>query len=448
MEEKINKNPGRIIEATSVKGDYVERADEFWSAESLRKRPINEQYPKLEGETDDYYDDRLQEIQTLTELAQADLNEEDKHEIEDGAYTEKSGKAATPNYKKFGVSALRTFDMTEKNPALFHSDEGKYGLERQQAQEKKAEYYIKLYQKNQPELSEFAGLVPDNELIRDQAALQKKENKIGDQNVWKSSEDQTKDERMSTWDRVAEAVLYPLVLNFGLFDDPSGRYRARAIYPSKYDDQFHGVDAAFMIPVGANERGEIRYAPITFDCYAGNSIIKVMDKFDKVSDDGRTFIKYAKTEDDSLITNVHPLNFIIGVDHATLIGDRGLMKGDNITHAPRAFMHDIYVQIYTQARLRVNYYQMLRCERTESEDVKLADVLSKEEFSDARQVIAVRDFFERKCEKTVINKKSSFALSYDYDRYSPVYLVYEEAQSLLREQIKSIKNIQKQKGWK
>lgn len=75
MEGKNNKSPGRIIEDTSVKVGHVERTDEFWSAESLRKRPINEQYPKLESETDDQYGDRLQEIQALTELAQADLGE-------------------------------------------------------------------------------------------------------------------------------------------------------------------------------------------------------------------------------------------------------------------------------------------------------------------------------------------------------------------------------------
>lgn len=455
MVKKINKSPGRIIEAVSTEGDHAEKTDEFWGVESLRKRPIEEQYPKLENETDNHYNERLQEIQALTELAQADLSEEDKREIENGAYTEKSGKAAVPNYKKFGMSALQTFDMAEKNPDLFHSDERKYGLERQRAQEDKAEYYIKIYQRKQPELSEFSGLVPGDKLTRDQSYLREKERKIEEQNAWKNSEERTKDERMETWDRVAEAVLYPLALNFGLFDDnvaglggkSLGQHRARAIYPSKFDDLSHGVDAAFMIPTGVNEQGKMRYAPVTFDCTTSTNIVRVMDKFGKVRDDGRTRIDYAKTEDGDLMTNVRPLNFIIGVDHTDLISDRGLIGGDNIAHVPKAFLHDIYVQIYAQAILRSDYYQALRYNRGKPKSAKLADFLSKDELADAWQTFAVRDFFGRKCKETAINKNRPFDLSRAYSPLSSVSLVVQEIGSLLQNQRRRTETVRKQKGW-
>ncbi|MBR3052026.1 hypothetical protein IKG60_00160 [Candidatus Saccharibacteria bacterium] len=458
MAEKLSNNSSRIIESISVKNGDIERTDEFWSTESLKKRPLNEQYPKLDNETDSEYDDRLQEIQALTELAQADLSKEDKREIDKGAYTERSGEAAVlseKNYKKFGISALRAFDMAEENPDLFHSDERKYGFERQQAQEDKANYYIEMYQQNQPNLSKFSGLVPNDQLARDQLKLQKKESKIRSRSTWKNPEQRTKGERMEKWDHAAEAVLYPLALNFGLFDDnvistednQPMRRRARALYPSKFDDLFHGVDAAFMIPVGANERGKIRYVPVTFDCTTSIDLIKIMEKFDKVSGDGRTRIDYAKTEDDDLVTGIRPLNFIIGIDHADLIGDRGLMKGDNIAHVSKAFMHDTYVQIYNQARLRCNYYQELSCERGESKNVKFVDTLSKEELADARQAFAARDFFARKCEETAANKERPFNSNRTYSNFSPVLLVAQKTTSLLLDQRRRVEAIKKQKGW-
>ena len=86
---KNNNNTGRIIESISTTNGNTERTDEFWSAESLRRRPIEDQYLKLENESDSQYNDRLQEIQSLTEIAQADLSDEDRHEIEKGAYTKK-----------------------------------------------------------------------------------------------------------------------------------------------------------------------------------------------------------------------------------------------------------------------------------------------------------------------------------------------------------------------
>lgn len=455
MTEKNNKNYGRIIEAISNKDGDIKKTDEFWSTESLKKRPLNEQYPKLKNETDSQYDNRLQEIQTLTKLVQADLSEEDKHTIEKGAYTEKSGKAAVPNYKKFGMSALRAFDIAEKNPSLLHSDDGKYGFERQQAQENKANYYIKLYQQNQPELSEFTGLTPEDKLAHDQSALQRKEEKIKGRSTWKSPEESTKDERMEKWDRAAEAILYPLTLNFGLFDDsianpgenPSGQHRARALYPSKYDDLFHGVDAAFMIPTSTNERGRIQYTPITFDCTTSTNSIKVIEKFNKVKDDGRTRIDYSMTEDGDPITDIRPLNFIVGIDHASLIGDRGLMKGDNIAHTSKSFIHDIYVQIYNQARLRCNYYQELLYKRGDSKDAKLVDTLSKDELADARQAFAIRNFFGRKCEETTTDKECPFNLSHTYDHFSPVFLVVQNTANLLHDQRHRIETIIKQKGW-
>ena len=447
--KKNGEHLGRIIEDVSARDSQTERIDEFWSVESLRKRSIDEQYPKSENETDDHYNNRIQEIQTLTELAQADLSEEDKREIKNGAYSEKSGKAAVPNYRKFGVNSLRMFDMAEKNPDLLHSDENKYGLERQQAQKDKAEYYIKLYQKNQPELSEFSDLVPDDKLTRDQDNLQEKERKIEARNKRKSPEERAKDEQMETWDRVAEAALYPLALNFGLFDNNmSGQRRARAIYPSKFDDLFHGVDMAFMIPIGVNEQGKTKYAPVTFDCATSANPLGIMKKFSKIKNNGRTRINYAKSEDDELITNVHPLNFVLGVEHTALIGDHGLMRGDGITHAPQTFVHDIYAQIHAQARLRAEYYLALRCERGESKDTKLVDVLWSDELADMRQTVAVRDFFAQKCEETAIDKKRPFDLSRAYDRRSPVFLAYQEATELLHAQRKHIDNIKKQKGWK
>ena len=270
MTEKISKNQDRIIETTSGNDGDIAKIDEFWSAESLRKRPISEQYPKLKNETDDQYNARLQEIQDLAELAQANLTEEDKREIENGAYTEKSGRAVTPNYKKFGVDTLRAFDMAEKNPGLFRSDKEKYGLERQQAQEDKANYYIKIYQKNQPELNEFSGLVPADKLAHDKSYLREKEEKIMNPIAWEDPEEYERDKHVKIWDQLAEAVLYPLTLNFGLFDnniigsgkESSGQCRARAIYPSKYDDLRHGVDTAFMIPTDVDKRGKIQYVPV------------------------------------------------------------------------------------------------------------------------------------------------------------------------------------------
>ena len=448
--ERIDGN--RMINDSAAVDDSAKYG--FWSAESLRKRPIDEQYPKPEGETEDRYKERLQEIQDFTELAQADLSEEDKREIEEGAYTEKNDQVATPDYRKFGISALRYFDMAEENPSLFHSDEGKFGLERQQAQEEKANYYIELYQKNQPELSEFSGLVSGKKIAHDQFSLQRKESKIEEQGALKSLEDYEIEQRMKKWDQAAEAVLYPLALNFGLLDynisnpkeGSSGQIRARALYPSKYDDQFHGVDAAFMIPTSVNERGEIQYAPISLDCTTGTTLRRVKSKFKNINFDGRTHIDYAKTEDGDLMTGIRPLNFIIGIDHAALIGDQGLMKGDNIAHAPKALVHDIYVQIYNQARLRCNYYRVLRCKRGESKDARLADILTKDELADAYQAIAVRDFFGQKCEETAISKDYPLSLSRAHDSRSPVSLVAQRTAELLSAQQDYIEKIKKQKG--
>lgn len=457
MAKKIIKNPNRIIETVSVKDGHIEKTDEFWSAESLRKRPIDEQYPKLENETDDQYNERLQEIQDFTELAQAELQEEDKREIENGAYTERSGRAAAPNYEKFGVSALRTFDMAEKNPDLLHSDDGKYGLERQQAMESKANYYVELCQKHQPELSEFSGLVPDDQIARDQSNLRKKENEIRKKNFLKNPEVRDNEEKIEAWDRAAEAILYPLVLNFGLFDNilvdsvnnSSAYHRARAIYPSKYDDQFHGVDAAFMIPIGTNEQGEIQYIPTTFDCTTSMTPTGVDNKFGKVSANGRTKIDYAKTEEGDLVTGVSALNFIIGIDHSSLFDEKkGLTRGDTIAHASKAFLHDIYVQIHDQASLRESYYEMLRCKRGESKDANLVDVLSEDEYADACQASAIREFFGRKCEETVDSTdRRPYDLKRNYGSHNPVLLVWQKTERLLRNQQKNIEIIKKQKGW-
>ncbi|MDO5475343.1 MAG: hypothetical protein Q4F61_03095 [Candidatus Saccharibacteria bacterium] len=453
MTEKINKNQGRIIETTSSTDGNIEKNDDFWSIESLRKRPISEQYPKLENETDDHYNARLQEIQDLTELAQANLTKEDKREIENGAYTEKSGKSATPNYKKFGVNALRAFDMAEKNPGLFHSDEGEHELnERRQAQENKANYYIELYQKNQPELSEFSGLVPADKLARDKSYLREKEEKIIGPIAWEDPEKYERDEHVKIWDRLAEAVLYPLTLNFGLFDnniigsgeESSGQRRARAIYPSRYDDLRHGVDTAFMIPTNVDKRGKIRYVPVTFDCTTSTDMKVVAEKFDKVGSDGRTRIDYSKTEDDDLMVNICSLNFIIGVDRDSLAGDEGLMRGDNIAHPPKAFFHDIYAQIHIQAKLRANYYKVLQYERAKS---KKADVLSKDELLNLHQAIAVRDFFAQKCKETATDKEHPFFLSHTYNKRSPVFLVTQNAAYLSHIQRIHIGDVKKEKGW-
>ena len=458
MTEKINRNSGRIIENTSINGDHIEKTDEFWRTESLRKRPINEQYPKLENETDDQYTDRIQDIQTLIELAQADLSEEDKREIENGAYTEESGKTTTPNhkrYKKFGLGALHAFDMAEKDPGLLHSDEEKYGLDQQKARENKANYYVGLYQENQPELSEFSGLVPPSKLARDQAYLREKEEKIIDPSAWENPEEYKKNELVKVWDRLAEAVLYPPTLNFGLFDNnlassaenSSGQYRARAIYSSRYDDLKHGVDAAFMIPTGVNERGKIQYIPVTFDCTTSTDMKRVAEKFEKIDDDGRTRIDYAKTEDDNLMVNVRPLNFIIGVDRDSLAGDDGLMRGDNIARPPKAFFHDIYTQVYIQAKLRAKYYEVLQYERAKSKDTKKADVLSKDELLSLHQAVAIRNFFAKKCKETTTDIEHPLFLSHTHNRYSPVFLVTQQAAYLSHIQKIHIDGIKKEKGW-
>jgi|GEM_PF-4181235 len=460
MSEKIN-NTGRIIDG------------EFWSEKSLEKRPITEQYPKTDGESAEEYEARIADIQTATEIAQENLTEQDKKDIENGAYTEKSGKAPTVDFQKFGMTALRTFDMKEKNPGLMKLDEGKYGLARQQAQELKAGSYIDIYEKKQPSLSEFKGKVPDRKLQRDEQRLSDKAYEISDRQSRLSPNERDNEEQMQTWDHIAEAVMYPLVLNYGLFDlvvkteqpqepqmqpraqsvknqpNTQPSTRAKALYPSVFDDQFHGVDAAFEIPTGVTKKGEIRYVPVSFDCTTATSERTVAKKFDNTAENGLTKIEYAKTEDGDLRTDLRPINFTLGFDHRQLINnDNGLMRGDNIEHMPREMRHNLYVQIYHQARLRTNTYLKPLYERATSPDQKPRDVFTPEELAAASDAAALRDYFAGKCAETARSQDKPYDLEGQYDTHAPSYLVLKKTNELLAKNAQEVKAIRREKWGK
>jgi hypothetical protein len=458
MVEKINKNSNRLIETNIVRNGESETVEEFWSSKSLRKRPITEQYPKLKGEEDKDYKDRIQKIQESIESRTKDeLSEEDKREIEAGAYNRESGRSASLNYRKFGKNILKVFDMLENAPELLYGDKDKKSdSDRQKEQEKKAQFYIDLLQKEQPAIDKFSGLVPDNDLARDRASATKKENENRIKSMQKSPAQFLIDERIKKWEQAAEAILYPLTLNFGLFDNnaiatgdgATVQRRARAIFPSEYDDLFHGVDAAFMIPIGMGEQGETRYLPITFDCSCSSTSQGVERKFSKIKDSGITEIKYAKSESNKLQTGIHSYNFVLGIDHTDIIGKNGLLSEDNITHAPKKLVHDIYVQILAQTVLRGEYYEMLRCKRAKTKDMPFTDVLSKEELLGLRQIRAINAFFRQKCKETATNIESPFTLSRFYGEDNTVALVIKEVNKRISDQRDYIAKIKKQNGWK
>lgn len=323
---------------------------EYWSNEALEEKPVEQLYPQLEDEPAEEYERRIGEIAAI-------MADDDSTPL-----TDKDGEAVSISddatkkriSKTIGAAPFRHI----LDPKLAHKDEdvSLHGLEAQNIREEKAEKYRKVVSNMTTAPVDFIGVegFDERRIAKDQRYVEAKELELASRKTFMSDDEREIEKQAEDREKTIEALLFPMIINYGLFDDSDGR-RGRVMYPSRYDDFRHGVDVALSMPVfyESKDGKTIRDTEmISLDCTTTESLKGVLRKLNHTSNDGNTELSYAKDEAGDPTSVGKIPNFTIGIGRTTI--DK-LLSGNNIEQGAEPLRKQLFFQILLQANLRMKY---------------------------------------------------------------------------------------------
>lgn len=357
---------------------------EYWSNEALEEKPVEQLYPQLEDEPTEEYERRIGEIAAI-------MSEDDSTPLPEnageavGASDEAVKKRIS---KKIGNAPFRH----AIDPKLVHKDDRAYGLEAQEIREEKAEKYLKILGNMTTVPIDYADVegLSSSKIASDQRYVENREFQISMDKSFLSPEKREMEDQAEKREKTIEALLYPMIINYGLFDDPEGR-RGQVYYPSRYDDLSHGIDVGLGVPLFYKDKsGNIHrgFELITLDCTTAESASGILKKLNHTSDDGLTDFDYAKDESGALIHPGKVPNFTIAVSRTTI--DKALTK-DGLEGVAKVLRVQLCHQIKLQANLRMEYIAKHRTlPRPDSKTLSKEDFQSEEDLETYRTMLRIK----------------------------------------------------------
>lgn len=403
-------------------GNDVFRDVDYWSEESLRPKSLEELYPPpKEEDTGEYYelayDDYREQLakiaMTLAERdgkqpvgsvdeAIAELNAARKKE--DEALVKNGFKepvtydgASTPFGDAIYKSAITEEQFRFRMPnQLLTSDVGRYGLDKSNQIDQKAEWYNQNLKHLRERLVESRVSNNDRELVakRDKG--------------FKASRTEL-EERAEFYDKTLESLMYAMASR-GVLGD------AEPIWTSEYDDIDNGVDGAFVIACdrtdAVTKKSSRVKLPIAIDCTAGSSKRTIYRKLGQSEDDRRhsfeyngvampdiqTRLKYAANSDGSDADDHWAYRFVVGLDRDTMINE--VLSEDKIDQSMSNIKKIINAQLQSQAYVKAVYCGLMAYRSTSVEE----RTNWQERFFD---VMALRDAFNHNIDEAIADGASS-----------------------------------------
>lgn len=291
------------------------KAPDYWTEASLRKRSIKEMYPKGEAESDEAYAERLKRIGEYALKKDPSLETPPKpgkyypyedyqgqpaHTVIHGyrfdAHTPEAVEAA---YNQVFAERLKNQEIMDAVSDEIQAREDntfEFAVNLPKSYEKQKElarYFVGPldYRERSKYVGKFQDVGSERYSLVHAAKVDRWKEKFLQND--EKEEDKIEDKIDG---RILESFFYPLT-RVGFFDAPTGKHPAATILTSDYDDFHHKADTAVFLPVkNGEEAADPIYYPIGFDLtigHGGNKISKIKEKFNKSH--GLTEIEYPST---------------------------------------------------------------------------------------------------------------------------------------------------------